>query len=250
MRRQHSQKGFTLIELLVASFIFASVLAVVYGVLLNALKNKKELELTVSLGQVVKNVNEVLRTTVREANGDFLSESDFWPDQSDVRINLFVVLNDFLDPGNTLPGGEIFSQILNAFKNSVRGPYLYVKNQKEGKITVFWLDDSGREGVLKMKTWTKEVGRNRISWKPEKNDWTVLANFDKSRPHYFRIPAQSDTGANSREAKSIYNVSSEVKPFDLWVRAEMTLVKKWGRKELRYRLKQVYVPLIKANPYL
>lgn len=244
------QKGFTLVELLVASFIFASLLGVVYGILTSVLKSRKELELTVVLGQTSKNITETIRSTVREANGDFFADSDFWPAAIDRRVNLFMASESFLDPANTQESDAVLTRIRQVLNHSARGSYLYVKNGEAGRISVFWLDDSGSLGKLKLKKWIKEESGGRTIWREESSEWSVLAEFDKSEDYYFQVAAKGDSDPEIWTARSVYNPETEIRPFDLWAKMELTLVKQWGRKKYWRHLEQVYVPLLKSNPYL
>ncbi|MCD6195064.1 type II secretion system protein [bacterium] len=242
-----NQKGFTLIELLLASFIFTSLLVVVYGILTGALRSRKELEMTVVLGQNAKNITETIRSAVREANGDLLDGSDFWPTLLDKKANLFFASKDFLDPGNTQHNNAVLRKIRGVLNHSARGRYLYIKDERSGKIYVFWLDDSGETGKIKVKNWVEEEEGGRTIWREEGVGWSELGNFDKNKRHFFQITAKP---SQKKVAKSIFDPQTEIRPFDLWVKMEVTLVEQWGKKTYWRELKQVFVPLVKANPYL
>jgi len=241
---QNKSRGFTLIELLVASFIFASALAVVYGLFDQAMKSKKDLELTLSLNEEVKNANEVLQTTVREANGDFPDDYEFFqkPEMS-IKATLLFVSNDFLDLAGT---GEQFFRYVQIYRNSASGEYLYVKNKREGKITIFHLDkDSGQ---VKMKIWQKQAQGTSVFWSAE-SDWNSLLNFDKQKKAEFRVNFVSVD--NTRQTgKSFYNAESEIRPMDVWVKMELTAIKEWGNRQYLREMKGVYIPLVVTNPYL
>jgi len=248
---QNKSRGFTLIELLVASFIFASALAVVYGLFDQAMKSKKDLELTLSLNEEVKNANEVLQTTVREANGDFPDDYEFFQRseiEMSIKATLLFVSNDFLDPAGS---GQQFNDILRyddaqIYQSSASGEYLYVKNKREGKITIFHLDkDSGQ---VKMKIWQKQAQGTSVSWSAE-SDWNSLLNFDKQKTAEFRVNFVSVD--NTRQTgKSFYNVQSEIRPMDVWVKMELTAIKEWGNRQYLREMKGVYIPLVVTNPYL
>jgi len=226
--------GFTLVEVLVASFIFASVLAVVYGLLNDTLVSKKELELSLTINEQIKNTNEVLQSVMREASGDFFTDAEFKTDPNNnpaTLAHLFFVSGSYKQP-----------DVMNApldYASSTVGKYLYVKDNKneEKKIYIFRLesDSSGIIYSLFLESWKK--GLNDSNWSVDQNKTQLLTNIIGSPQ--FEI------------AKSIYTPNNgELAPMNLYARLHVIVKKPWKNTTLIRELNQIYIPLIISNPYI
>lgn len=243
LKRKNLQLGFTLIEILVASFIFASILAVVYGLLNDALISKKELELTLTINEQVKNANEILQSVMREASGDFFMDGEFKagdPNNIQETAHLFFVSEFYAKPDLMVVPAD--------YKTAINGRHLYVKvsQENEKKIYIFSLDRDNltRKNYLYLESWEKDAG-----WKIVQNK-TPLLEYDSNLLARFSV-AQDKNQEGFSTPKSYYVPGSgQLVPMDLSVNLTVTAIKNWRNKNYARNLNQVYVPLITSNPYL
>jgi prepilin-type N-terminal cleavage/methylation domain-containing protein len=250
----NKQLGFTLIEVLVASFIFASILGIVYALLNDTLISKKQLELTLTINNQVENANEVLQTVMREANGDFFTDGDFGVSAVAAQASgfqtahLFFVSDYSYDPTKSTTLLTILPTI-----SAPSGQYLYIKVSEDNtnKIYCFSLENDNN---LYVQSW-KETSLTSRSWVPDQSITpTPLLQYDPGQTGQttqFTVAQKNNGGVPV--ASSIYKPNDgNLTPMNLYVQLTATAVIPWGNKPdyFERQLDQTYVPLITSNPYL
>jgi prepilin-type N-terminal cleavage/methylation domain-containing protein len=236
------QLGFTLIEVLVASFIFASVLAVVYGLLNDTLISKKELELNLTVNEQVKNANEVLQTVMRQANGDFFTDGEFGTTPTTVpprSAHLFFI--------SRIPANPIIDSIPSGWNSLASGKNLYVKvdNDAQKEIYAFYFKLDAGTYYLYLQSWKKLPQDTKWSQDQPETKLLDCATGDM----VFETPKQAD----GVTPKSVYNpTNGDLPPMDLYVHLQITAKSQtsWKSRFFEREMDQIYVPLITSNPYL
>lgn len=236
--------GFSLLEILVASFIFASVLAIIYGLLNDTLISKKDLELTLTINEQVKNTNEVLQSVMRSANGNFFTDGDFGVTTAETQeanfktAHLFFVSNVNLIPPTTRAKPSDYA-------TAIEGDRLYVKTleDKVKKIYVFSFELISGKNQLTLRSWRKNPGDT--VWQTDQVN-TILFEYSSSLPARFVVPKKS-----TNSPKSIYLPNQgELAPMDIFVNLRATAINQWKGIIYQRQMDQIYLPLITANPYL
>jgi prepilin-type N-terminal cleavage/methylation domain-containing protein len=236
------QKGFTLIEILVASFIFASILGVVYSLLNDTLISKKELELNLTLNQQVKNANEVLQGVMRQASGDFFTDGEFNTNSSQTQdpnfktAHLFFVANSYVQPNiNNAPTDWDMART---------GKYLYVKisTDTEKTIYIFSLLDTTKK--LTIEKWAL----NADVW-TKVQDKTPLLTYESNVAVFSVTFKTTDSGV--KIPLSIYSPNQgEMAPMSISVRLQLNAISQWKQITNVREMDQHYIPLFITNPYL
>jgi len=243
--------GFTLIELLIASFIFASVIAIVYSLLNEAMISKRELDLTLRLNEKVKNANEMVQSAMREANGTFFSGDKENGYTSGTGPIGFFITNNYWAPNVSPAVTEFMQQLFQRSSTETKGKILYIKNKEKNEVYIFRLD-SVTTGVpcafpvFTMETWSYDASITPIPWKKINSVDLFKYYYSSDSPSVFEISLAQNSSGSYRQS------TCDKPPYNSWVKLKTTAVESYGNcnKVLSRSFDQVYVPLVLSNPYL